>query len=322
MRSAWRFRKAQFREKERRFAAHPGRVRPIADRRDHARKSFEEDRKPSSGSCECAHVREKERFSRIRACFRPPSYWPSGRGPSSARAFGFAFFDFAFGFGFDRRERPRASVEALHGRSSFGLPSSLGVGSAARDRSELRANVRRWLRRRSSSEWSTDISRRTSASARPGVRGGDLSDLFGCSGRDDRRRPPAPPSGPRSTRWSAAADDVEVVFDHDDSIAAIDEAVDEREQLLDVDEVETSRGFIEEVERLPRALARQLFRKLHPLRFAAGERGRGLAELDVAKANIDRTPAADATTFGTFSKSAAGLLDRHVENIGDVNDRW
>lgn len=81
-------------------------------------------------------------------------------------------------------------------------------------------------------------------------------------------------------------DDVEVVFDDDNRVAAVHEAVEDFEELFDVVEVEAGRRFVEEVERAARIAARKLGGEFDALGFAAGERGRGLAERDVRKADI------------------------------------
>ena len=81
-------------------------------------------------------------------------------------------------------------------------------------------------------------------------------------------------------------DHVEVVLDHEDRVAGVDQPVEHLEQLLDVGEVETGRRLVEDVERPAGRAPRQLGGQLDPLRLAAGERGRRLAELDVAQADV------------------------------------
>ena len=56
--------------------------------------------------------------------------------------------------------------------------------------------------------------------------------------------------------------------------------------LLDVGEVQAGRRLVEDVERAAGGAARQLGRELDALRLAAGERGRRLAEVDVAEADV------------------------------------
>jgi hypothetical protein len=47
--------------------------------------------------------------------------------------------------------------------------------------------------------------------------------------------------------------------------------------------VQARRRLVQDVDRPPGGAFRELLRQLHPLRLAAGERGRRLAELDVAQ---------------------------------------
>ena len=57
-------------------------------------------------------------------------------------------------------------------------------------------------------------------------------------------------------------------------------------------------------------------RQLDPLRLAAGQRGRRLAEPDVAEADLDERlhVPGDRRDRG---EEVDGLLDRHVEDLGD-----
>ena len=75
-----------------------------------------------------------------------------------------------------------------------------------------------------------------------------------------------------------------VVLDHDDAVAGFDEAVEHREHVVDVGEVQARRRLVEHVDR---ALLRHRDRELEPLPLAAGERVERLAERDVAEADVD-----------------------------------
>ena len=81
-------------------------------------------------------------------------------------------------------------------------------------------------------------------------------------------------------------DDVEVVLDDEDRVAAVDQPVEHLEQLLDVGEVEAGRRLVEDVQRPAGRPPRQLGRQLDPLRLAARQRRRRLAEVDVAEADV------------------------------------
>src|SRR5687767_14452763 len=75
------------------------------------------------------------------------------------------------------------------------------------------------------------------------------------------------------------ADDVEVVLDHDNRMARIEELAECAQQLRDVVEVEAGGRLVEEEELLRRVVGLgEMAGELQALRFAAGERGYGLAE--------------------------------------------
>ncbi len=68
----------------------------------------------------------------------------------------------------------------------------------------------------------------------------------------------------------------------------------------------------------PVATLAELGGELDALGLAAGERRRRLAELDVAEPDVVRGSAGDVAIRGTGAKKAHGVLDGHVEHVGDV----
>src|SRR5882672_2840645 len=80
--------------------------------------------------------------------------------------------------------------------------------------------------------------------------------------------------------------DIEVVLDDDDRVARVDEAMENDEETLDVGEMETGRGLVEEIERAARGDARELAGELDALGFSARERRGRLAELHVAHSDV------------------------------------
>ena len=107
------------------------------------------------------------------------------------------------------------------------------------------------------------------------------------------------------------------MLDDDDGIAAVDEALQDVEELVDVGGVQSRRRLIEDIERAPGRAARELGRELDALRLAAGERCRALAELDVAEADVldDLELARDARHI---LEELDRFVDGHVEDFGDV----
>src|SRR5271170_2995334 len=81
------------------------------------------------------------------------------------------------------------------------------------------------------------------------------------------------------------ADDVEVVFDDDDGVAEIGQAVQDLKKPADIVKMQAGGGFNEEVERSSGLTLGELAGEFHALRFAAGKCGCGLSEMDVAEAH-------------------------------------
>ena len=82
-------------------------------------------------------------------------------------------------------------------------------------------------------------------------------------------------------------DDVEMVLDDQHGVAERDETIQHVEKFFHVVEVQAGGGLVENVERAAGLAARKFAGQLGALGFAAGKRGGGLAELDVAEADVD-----------------------------------
>jgi hypothetical protein len=95
-----------------------------------------------------------------------------------------------------------------------------------------------------------------------------------------------------------------VVLDHDDRVPPVDEAAEQAQQELDVDEVEPGRGLVEQVERAARRAAGELLGELDALGLAAGEGRRRLAEVDITETDIEQG-LERSRDDGTDSKSDA-----------------
>ena len=100
-------------------------------------------------------------------------------------------------------------------------------------------------------------------------------------------------------------DDVEVVLDHQDGVALVDQAGQHAEQLADVLEVQAGRRLVEDVDGAAGRALLQLAGELDALRLAAGERRRRLAEADVAEADLAPASSCGARSAGTAAKNSA-----------------
>ena len=114
----------------------------------------------------------------------------------------------------------------------------------------------------------------------------------------------------------SALDDVEVVFDDDDGVAVVGEAVQDLEEVADVGEVQAGGGFVEDVEGVAGLAFAELGGELDALGFAAGEGGGGLAEMDVAEADVDEGLELLAGV-GDVAEEGEGVFDGEVEDVGD-----
>ena len=112
-------------------------------------------------------------------------------------------------------------------------------------------------------------------------------------------------------------DDVEVVLDDDDRVPRRDEAVERRDELRDVGEVQARRRLVEEEQRAAlRAGVGELGRELQPLRLAARQRRHRLPQRQVLEPDVDERlqPLAHG---GVLREVVERLGDRHLEHVGD-----
>ena len=144
----------------------------------------------------------------------------------------------------------------------------------------------------------------------------DLGDILRRTGRHDLAAAAAA-LGAEVDDPVRAFDDIEVVLDDHDRVAGIAQAVEHLEQLRDIVEVQARRRLVEDVERAPGVALAELLRELHALRLAAGQRGRVLAELDVAQAHIHQRLELARKRRHRLEEGQR-VLDGHVEHFVDA----
>ena len=126
----------------------------------------------------------------------------------------------------------------------------------------------------------------------------------------------------------AGADHVEVVFDHHQRMAGVQQLAQGLHQLGDVVEMQAGRRFIKQEQGAfaGRALAAfghvlrglcQITRQLQALRFAAAERGYGLAELHVIQPHIHQRPQ-HAQHVAVLRKYQGCLVHGQTQHISHV----
>src|SRR5439155_20020960 len=84
------------------------------------------------------------------------------------------------------------------------------------------------------------------------------------------------------------SDDVEIVFDHNNRITCIHQMVEHLQKFLDVIEMKSSGGLVQNVERSAARSSRQLPRELDSLRFTPGKGRRCLAQSKVSEADLSQ----------------------------------
>ena len=87
----------------------------------------------------------------------------------------------------------------------------------------------------------------------------------------------------------AGPHEVEVVFDHQHGVALVRQGAEHFHQALDIGAMEAGGGFVQDVEGRA-AVGAELACQFDALGFAAGERRAGLAEGEVAEAEIAEHP--------------------------------
>ena len=129
--------------------------------------------------------------------------------------------------------------------------------------------------------------------------------------------PPLPPSGPRSMIQSAVLMTSRLCSMTSTVLPWSTSRDSTVEQPADVLEVQAGGGLVEEVDRVAGGALGQLGGQLHPLRLAARQRRRRLAEAHVAEADVDQRlhVAGDRRLVG---EELERLLARQVEHLGDV----
>jgi hypothetical protein len=106
------------------------------------------------------------------------------------------------------------------------------------------------------------------------------------------------------------------VLDDDDRVALVDQALQHEQQLADVLEVQAGGRLVEDVDAAAVGPLLELAGQFDPLRLATGQRGRRLPKPDVAKPDVAHGIHA-ARDRGDGGEELAGLLDGHVQDVGD-----
>ncbi len=102
----------------------------------------------------------------------------------------------------------------------------------------------------------------------------------------------------------------------EDGVAEVGEAIENVQQFFYVVEVQAGGGLIENIQSAAGLAAREFAGQLDALGFAAGKRGGGLAELDVAEADVDQRFELQADLRNVFQHFQR-FVNRHVQQVGN-----
>ena len=131
------------------------------------------------------------------------------------------------------------------------------------------------LGERDVAEWHQRLAAQDARQVLPGRRGGSRRDRLRRPGNDDLA---AAVASLRAQIHDPVGrlDHVQIVLDDQDRVAAVDQPVEDLQELLDVREVEAGRWLVEDVEGAAGGPPREFSRELDPLRLAARQGRRPL----------------------------------------------
>ena len=114
-----------------------------------------------------------------------------------------------------------------------------------------------------------------------------------------------------------ARDDVEVVLDDEERVAALHQAREAGEEALDVGEMEARRRLVEEEEGVGARVSAEMGRQLDALGLAARERRQRLAEAQVLEPDVGQGLQA-ATHVRHVRERLERFRDRQIEHVADA----
>ena len=124
--------------------------------------------------------------------------------------------------------------------------------------------------------------------------------------------PRSPPSGPRSITQSALRIMSRLCSITRTGITAFNQAVEHVQQTLRIGEVKAGRRFIEDVHGAASGSFGELARELHPLGFAAGERGGRLPEFHIVEPDVVQRLEFGLDVGNVLEKFQC-IIDRHIQ---------
>ena len=122
--------------------------------------------------------------------------------------------------------------------------------------------------------------------------------------------------GPQVDHPVGRLDHVEIVLDHHDGVAQVDQPVEHVQQLGQIVEVQAGRRLVEQIERPAGVGPGKLGGQFDPLGLAAGERRGRLAEREIVQPHVAERLQRPAN-LGNVLEQLDRLAARHVQHVGD-----
>src|SRR5260370_13080614 len=140
--------------------------------------------------------------------------------------------------------------------------------------------------------------------------------LLGSSHRDDLAALIAS-LGAQIDQPVGGFDDVEIMFNHQQRSATLEQLAERAEELGDVIEVQTRGRFVENVKEALVVGTAEVRGKLKALRFPAGEGCRRLPETQVAESNFIQD-SEFGNNLGNVDEKGQGFADRQLQYLVDI----
>ena len=107
------------------------------------------------------------------------------------------------------------------------------------------------------------------------------------------------------------------MLDDNDRVACVHQLLQNIHKPVDICDMQAGGRLVEDIDGLSGRALRQLGRQLGALRLAAGQRGGGLAELDIAQTDLAHS-LQSACNLGHVGEELTRFIYRHIQHFIDI----
>ena len=150
----------------------------------------------------------------------------------------------------------------------------------------------------------------------PGIRSGASGDLLGGAGTHNGAAAVSA-LGAEINKIIGGFNYIQVMFDHDDGISDVDQALQNGDQMRDILGMQPGGGLVQNIQGFSCLAAGKLRCKLHALGLSAGERCGGLPDAKIPKPDIIERLQLLAE-FWQLGEEGKTLLHGHIQHIGNA----